>query len=251
MPKLIFLGTANAIPSQEHENTHMALVGEQHKVLIDCVGSPLVRLPQAGLPALELTDLILTHFHPDHISGVPSLLMGSWLLGRTQPLEVYGLAYTLDRIEAMMGLYEWHTWPGFFPVHFHRLPEEEMTPVLRNEEMAIYASPVRHLVPTIGLRVEFPKTEHAMAYSCDTEPCQEVVRLASGVDYLIHEATGAEKGHSSAEQAGAIARQAEVGNLVLIHYTTKDSAAQSLIPQASEAYTGPIALAQDFMKIRL
>ena len=80
MQKLIILGTANAIPDENHENTHLALLGEHRQILIDCAGNPVVRLKQAGIDLNSLTDLFLTHFHPDHVSGVPSLLMcmGSW-----------------------------------------------------------------------------------------------------------------------------------------------------------------------------
>lgn len=249
MPKLIILGTSNAIPDEHHENTHMALVGEKRTVLIDCVNNPIVRLRQAGLDINQLTDLVLTHFHPDHVSGVPSLLMNSWLLGRRQPLDIYGLSYTLERLEKMMDFYDWATWPDFFQVNFHPVPEKEMAPVLENDEFLIYSSPVHHIVPTIGLRVEFKKSDRVLAYSCDTEPCQEVINLAAGADVLIHEATGASFGHSSAAQAGTIARQAEVGHLYLIHYQTGDFEALSLLPQAEETFNGRVSLAEDFMEL--
>lgn len=250
MPKLIFLGTSNAIPDEEHENTHMVVMGEARVVLVDCVNNPLVRLRQAGLDIQHLTDLILTHFHPDHVSGVPSLLMNSWLLGRQAPLEIYGLAYTLDRVEKLMGYYDWETWPNFFPVHFHRLPEEEMSPILHSPEFSIYASPVCHLVPTLGLRIEFPLSDKVFAYSCDTEPCQQVVRLASGADILVHEATGASPGHSSAAQAGAIASQAKAAALYLIHYRTGGYDPQPLVEEARGTFDGPVALAKDFMELQ-
>ncbi len=249
MPKLIILGTSNAIPDEHHENTHMALVGEKRTVLIDCVNNPIIRLRQAGLDFNQITDLVLTHFHPDHVSGVPSLLMNSWLLGRRQPLDIYGLSYTLERLEKMMDFYDWATWPDFFKVNFHPVPEEEMVPVLESDEFRIYSSPVHHIVPTIGLRVEFKESDRVLAYSCDTEPCQEVINLASGADVLIHEATGASFGHSSAAQAGTIARQAEVGHLYLIHYQTGDFDAHSLVPQAEKTFNGRVSLAEDFMEL--
>jgi len=247
--KLIILGSSNAVPDEKHENTHMALVGGERTVLIDCVNNPIVRLPQAGLEFDHLTDLILTHFHPDHVSGVPSLLMSVWLMGRQRPMSIHGLAYTLDRMEKLMEFYDWATWPHFFPVSFHRLPSVEMTPVMECDEFSIFASPVHHLVPNIGVRVEFQKTGKVLAYSCDTEPCQEVVRLAAGADVLIHETSGATIGHTSAGQAAEIARQAEVGALYLIHYPTGDHNPAKLVTEAKKNYTGPVALAQDFMTL--
>lgn len=251
MPKLVILGSSNAVPDQDHENTHMALVGHEGIILIDCVGTPTVRLKQAGLDLHRVTDLILTHFHPDHVSGVPSLLMNMWLLGRKNSINVHGLAYTLDRMEKLMDFYDWASWPNFYPVNFHRLPETELTPVLNSGEFVIEASPVHHLVPTVGLRIKMPLVKKVLAYSCDTEPCSEVVRLADGADVLIHEASGATLGHSSAQQAGQVASQAEVGRLYLIHYPTGGFDSPSLLPQAAQTYSGPVALAEDFMEIEL
>ena len=251
MAKLIILGSSNAIPDENHENTHMALVAQDRVVMIDCVNTPVVRLRQAGLDHLQVSDLILTHFHPDHVSGVPSFLMNSWLLGRRTSLKVYGLKHTLDRVQALMDFYEWSTWPNFFPVHFYPIPEEEMATVLDDEDFHIYSSPVHHFIPTIGLRVEFQGSGRVMAYSGDTEPCDEVVRLAGGADVLFHEAAGATLGHSSAAQAGAIARDAEAGRLYLIHYRTGGYDPQPLLQEARQTYLGPVELAVDFLELEL
>lgn len=248
MIQFVFLGTSNAIPDEHHENTHLIVIGEHTRLMIDCVGNPLLRLRQAGVNMLDVTDLLLSHFHPDHVASVPSLIMQSWLLGRRSALRLYGLAHTLDRIEQIMQFYDWNTWPNFYPVELHRLPEEEMATVFENEEMRVYASPVHHLVPTIGLRLEFPASGKSLAYSCDTEPCAEVVRLARGVDALIHEATGASRGHSSAAQAGEIASQAQVKALYLIHYNPRIQADQ-LISQARQTFQGPVTQATDLMRI--
>ena len=246
MQKLIILGTAHAIPDEDHENTHLAIIGEDHQILIDCVGNPVVRLRQAGIEIDKLTDIFLTHFHPDHISGVPSLLMSMWLLGRRDPLNIYGLHHTLDRIEKLMGFYEWDQWPDFFPIIFHRLPAETMTLAMQCDELTIFTSPVEHLIPTIGLRIESHHTGKVLAYSCDTQPCNAVVELAAKADVLIHEATGQFQGHSSASQAGSIAAQAEVGSLYLVHYNPEDEALET---QAQKRFSGPVTRAEDFMNI--
>jgi len=244
MPELIVLGSANAIPDEKHENTHLAFIGQQRCVLIDCTGSPVVRLEQAGIDLGSITDLFLTHFHPDHVSGVPSLLMSMWLLGRRTPLDIYGLHYTLDRIEKLMSFYEWEQWPDFFPVVFHRLPAERMTLALHCDEFRIFTSPVSHLIPTIGLRIEVIQSSRVLAYSCDTQPCEAVVELAAAADILIHEATGKHSGHSSASQAGSIATRAKAGSLFLIHY---DPQAKDLLTEAQKEFLGPVTLAEDFM----
>lgn len=251
MSKLIVLGSSNAIPTRDHENTHLALVCQNRVVLIDCVSTPLVRLEQAGIDPLMITDLILTHFHPDHVSGVPLLLMDSWLLGRRTPLNVHGLDYTIERVKAMMELYSWSDWPDFYPVNFCCVADDEMALVFETDDMRVHATPVKHFLPNMGLRIEMKESGKSLAYSCDTEPCNEVERLAQGVDVLLHEAAGLYPGHSSAAQAGVVARKAEVGALYLIHYPTGRFASGDLVAEAKTTFPGNVHLATDFMEIDL
>jgi ribonuclease Z len=251
MPKVIILGSSNAVPSKDHENTHLVIIGNERTILVDCVSNPIVRLEQAGVDFNDLTDIVITHFHPDHVSGVPLLLMDMWLMGRTKPLNIYGLHFTLDRLEGLMGFYGWAEWPNFFSVGFFRLPESEMAFVMDCNEFKVFSSPVHHMIPTIGLRVECKVPSKILAYSCDTEPCEQTVHLADGADILIHEAAGAVYGHSSAEQAGEIATRAEVGKLYLIHYPTGRFADGNLVAEAARTYRGDIELATDFMTIDL
>ena len=251
MPKLKILGSSNSIPDEKHENTHMVLVGQYSTVLIDCANNPIIRLEQAGVDFNDLTDIILTHFHPDHVSGVPLLLMNMWLLGRIQPLNIFGLSYTLDRMEELMGLFGWTDWSKLFPVTFYRLPAEEMVSVIHNTEFKIHISLVKHMIPCIGLRLESCTSGKVIAYSCDTEPCAQVVRLSEKADVLIHEATGLGHGHSSASQAGEIAKQAEAKNLYLIHYPTGVNPTDNLITDAKKQFDGNVFLAEDFLTLDL
>lgn len=245
MSKIVVLGSSNAVVHKDHENTHLVVVGRERAVLVDCPSNPIQRLERAGLDSNDVTDLIVTHFHPDHVSGVPLFIMDMWLMGRSRPLEIYGLRHTLDRLETMLSLYNWDKWPGIYPVSFTCLPATEMIPVLDCPDFKIFSSPVQHLVPTIGLRLEF-SSQKTFAYSCDTEPCEQVVRLAGGADVLLHEATGDSPGHSSAAQAGGIAAQAEVGRLLLIHYPNGPYRTSDLVAEAQTRYPGQVSLAEDF-----
>ena len=249
MPELIILGSAASIPNLKHDNSHMMIQTGDGIVLIDCGTAPMLRLEQMGIPMADITDIVLTHFHPDHISGLPLFLMSMWLEGRRQVLRIYGLHHCLKRVEDLMDSYQWGDWPDFFPVAFHRLPENERVTVLEQGDVKIYSSPVCHVIPTIGLRIEANSSGRVIAYSCDTEPCQAVVNLAQGADMLLHEATGERVGHSSAAQAGAVARDAEVESLFLIHYPVAHANAALLIEEARSAFSGDIHLAEDFMTI--
>lgn len=251
MAKVIILGTASAVAYEGHENTHMVFMGEHHTVLVDCVGSPAIRLKQAGVKFDQITDLVLTHFHPDHVSGVPLLLMDMWLLGRDHPLNIHGLDTTMTRVKAMLDLYDWKSWPDFFPVAFHALPDQGIFKAVDHDDLLIQTAPVQHLIPTIGLRAHFRKEDFSVAYSCDTEPCQNVVTLASDADVLIHEAAGGVEGHSSPRQAGEIAQQANARALYLIHYPEKTHRDPGTLLEVQKVYSRKVAFAEDFMTIEV
>lgn len=246
MVTVVTLGTAAAVPDEEHANTYLAVESEQGFFLIDCADSPLVRIQRAGLAPERLRGLIITHFHPDHVCGVPILLMNLWLLGRTEPLPVYGLPDVLERLKAMIDLFCWQEWPGFFPVLYWTVAAEVGVLVLEDEELRITGAPVEHMVPTLGLRMENKRSGGVVAYSSDTSPCDAVVALAQDATILIHEAAEDTPGHSSAAQAGEIARRAGAGHLVLIHYRPAPWRYDRWLEEAAATFGGPVELAQDF-----
>ncbi len=251
MSHLIVLGSSNAIPTPGHENTHLVLVTANHTVLVDCASNPVVRMEQAGLQLNDITDIILTHFHPDHVAGIPLLLMDMWLMGRRQPLNIFGLDYTLERVDAMMALFGWTGWPNFFPVIFQHLPAEENALALDSAEVRIRTTPVKHFLPNIGIRFDLKAEGKSLAYSCDTEPCPAMQKLAQDVDILIHEASGPFTGHSSATQAATIARDAGAGALYLIHYPTGRFASGNPLAEAQTIFPREVTLCTDLMRIDL
>jgi ribonuclease Z len=177
--------------------------------------------------------------------------MNMWLHGRVEALRIYGLHHTLERVEALMGFYHWENWPQFFPVSFHRLPEQDRVKVLENQDQRIFSSPVKHVVPTIALRVDFLPDRFHLVYSSDTEPCQAVLDLAQGADLLIHEATGASVGHSTGLQAAQLAEQAGVSELLLIHYPPEDDASENVLAQAQSSFSGNVRYARDLLRIAI
>lgn len=248
MVKITFLGTASAVPSKDQHNTHMIFESDSHVVMVDCGGNPIVRLGQAGIDPLSITELILTHFHPDHVSGMPLLLMDMWLMGRKNKLVVYGLEDVLDRAKQMMALFDWQDWGGFYPLQFFPLNGPAQMTLVDTDRLTMTASPVCHMIPGIGIKLIFP--EATICYSSDTGPCEDLVQLAKGADILIHEASGEYHGHSSPEQAGMVAKQAGVGTLYLIHYPP-NSNSETLINRAKTNFSGDVIVAEDLMKVTL
>jgi ribonuclease Z len=248
MAEILFLGTANAVSDKGQENTHLLISAGDKVMLVDCGGNPVSRLDQAGINAARITDLILTHFHPDHVSGLPLLLMDLWLMGRQDTLNIYGLGDVIDRVIQMMNLFNWQDWNGFYPVVFHRVPAEERMLIINDDAVQVWTSPTCHSIPSIGMRFAFEGG--AVSYSSDTAPCDAMVRLAEKVDILVHEAAGDGYFHSSPVQAGEIAQRAGAGKLVLVHYAT-DVNLEEWVRQAERSFTGEVTAAKDWMTITI
>jgi ribonuclease Z len=242
MPRLVILGSAAAIPDPLHANAQLLISLKDKSTLVDCGDSTYLRLLKAGMGVEQVSDLILTHFHPDHAGGLPAFLITLWLRKRKTALVIHGLEDTLARAEGVLSLFQWENWKNMYPVRFNRLPEQELVQLLETPEWRVVASPVKHLIPTIGLRMEFANGFSA-AYSCDTEPCAAVMRLGRDVDILVHEAAGEARGHSSGAQAADVARQAEARRLVLIHYPPEKGTA--ILKEARKMFAGEVSLAED------
>lgn len=247
MARVVILGSAAAVNDAQHDYTHFLLVGEKDTpILVDAGSNPLGKIKNLGIDDDSLQDIILTHFHPDHVAGIPNMLMHMWLLGRKAPLRIYGLHHCLNRIEDMMEAFGWQEFPFFFPVSFHRISERNDAPLMENEDFRIRAFPVVHFIPTIGLRIENKHSDTVLGYGCDTEPCDGVEKIAQDVDVLIHEAAGPPPGHSTARQAGELAQRANVKRLYLIHYQVWNHDPEPLVDEAKAVFDGPVHLCMDY-----
>ncbi len=106
---------------------------------------------------------------------------------------------------------------------------------------------MNHPVETFGFRIEH--AGQVLAYSADTGPCGELVRLASGADVLLSEASFIDGPdlppdlHLTARQAAEHAVRADVGELVLTHLVAWNDPAVSR-EQAAEVVQRPAPAGQ-------
>jgi ribonuclease Z len=250
MGKVIILGTAAAIPSEGADNTHLVILSEKRIILVDTATNPIFSLKKAGLDPNSITDLILTHFHPDHVSGLPLLMITMWLTGRKATLEIYGLENTLVRVRQMLELFNISQWAHMFPINYHSSAHGDINTLFSDDRIKAIGAEVKHLIPTMGLRFEFNSSWKVISYTCDSEPCDAILRLAKGADFLLHESAGNSKGHSSALQAGEDAALAKVKSLWLIHYPAGMDE-RRMIEEAKTAFKGEVVVARDMMSIEI
>jgi ribonuclease Z len=249
MPELIFMGTSSAVAGLGRENTHYLLIGDRSMILIDCGGNPIRRILEAGRNYERLTDVVLTHFHPDHVSGLPLLIMDLWILGRTKPLSIYGPEHAVIRAEKMVDLFGMDQWDGLYPLDFRSVEVQAGKEILKNSEFIFRTIPTDHTLPGLGYQIEHRKSGFRIVISGDTSPTEELELAARGVDVLIHEAGGDYQGHTSAQQAGQIARKSGVGKLYLVHYSLHNQTRDDLVRSAQAEFTGKVIAAEKFFRI--
>ena len=245
MEKITLLGSANAVAKADQQNTHLLIETNSRKIMVDCGDNPVASLSGAGVTINQISDLILTHFHPDHVGSLALLIMDMWLEKRTEPLTIYGLKITLDKANAMLELYNWQKWVNMFPVKFKEVPDDGDLKMIADDGIVVIALPVVHLIPTLGLRFSFCGGK-TCAYSCDTEPCDNLYQLADQADILLQESAGPGKGHTSPSQAGEIAARCGVKQLVMVHYEARKGR-EPLVSEAQANFSGKIQLGTDGM----
>ncbi len=231
------LGSGGWIPTSERE-TACTLVRDGEAALVLDAGTGLQRLvvDPALLDGVRRLDIVLTHFHLDHVCGlgyVPALPVrptvwapGAWLYGTPSGELLAPL------LRAPISPFE--------PRELGEVRELEPGP----QEIGTFGLTTRaqplHWAPTTGLRVG-----DELALVTDTAYDPDSADLARGVAHLLHEAWStsdepvAADGDASAAEAGRVARDAGARRLTLVHVNPRwpdtDALladARSLMPEA-------------------
>ncbi len=265
---VIFLGTGGSVPSARRSTASVLMVRGGKRLMFDC-GEGTQRQLQRSLGLTQVDEIYLTHFHADHILGLPGLLKTYDLTGREEPLTIFGprglrdlfkmlgriigrTDYGIDLVEIDPGEAVHHDGaevqafavehsvrangyvlveeerPGRFdPEEAKRLgvPEGPAFAALqRGEEVSGSDGPVRP-----GDVMGGSRAGRIVAITGDTSPCHSTVSAAADADLLIHDASfseeevqrAAETGHSTVGQAAAVAREAHVKMLALVHISSR------------------------------
>jgi len=247
--RITLLGSAATVAGRNNDSIYLLVQGAAGDYLIDCGGSPSHKLARAGADLSQLRGLLLTHDHADHIYGFPllvqTLMLCQWAGQWSGELTVWGLPETLATARALLEVFQL---ADGIPLDFRPLPPQPNYLVLETTDLRILTTPVEHMRPTVGVRIEGKESGRVLAYSSDTEPCAGVRQLAAGADVLLHEATVMEpmSGHSTPAQAGETAAAAGVGRLALVHFDPAQDE-ETMIAEAVKTFGGPVEMGRDWM----
>lgn len=249
--KIILMGTACASTGIERDNTYLLLQQSESCTLIDVGGNPLGKLKKIGIPTHHVKRVVLTHFHIDHIYGLPSLLWGMWIDGRTEPLDIYCTGEKQAWLEDWLSLMQMSEWPCSFEVRISTFNWKMPSLIWQDEELSLSVFPSSHgNAPTVGVKAIYK--DQVVVYSSDTTLNPRLNELPK-IDLLIHEATTAYKtlpAHSCLQDLIHYYNLDVIDKLVIVHLTDYEPY-DEILNRLIDGARSKVSLGHDLMAISL
>lgn len=226
MIDITFLGTGSAFSAGRRSNVALLIETASLRMLVEAGPTVVQQLARVEVEARDVSHLFVSHSHGDHSLGFPIFALNR--LPSPPPLHVYAGAGTATALKGLLAI----AYHGFdderVNLHWRELLEQGLDETKLVEGVTLRTAVVPHPanVPTLAARWDLADGP-SVAFVTDTRPCAATVDLARGCDLLIHEAGFSvvlepevdisEYYHSTAQQAGEMARQAGCPRLALVH----------------------------------
>lgn len=239
-----------------------------------------IRLNQVGVPLGKVDGTFLTHFHSDHINGLPDLWMTSYIrspyAARTTPFRLYGPTGTARIARAMYETFRDDVTTRMADegvpeaatrIEAHEFPEAGAV-AFDERGVRVTAFQVEHgarIHPSVGYRIDYQG--RSVVLSGDTRFSPNLINHARGVDLLVHEVCdipkGAEKDptavaiqqhHTSPEEAGRVfaetkPRLAVYSHIVLVgRPPLKTPTVDAVLARTRTVYKGPLTAGEDLTR---
>ena len=107
MIRLTLIGTSALIPLPDRAETAAQLVCGGRSILFDCGEGTQMAARKAGVSLMKTDIIALTHYHGDHVFGLPGLLQTMNMMGRNEPLVIVGPGDIEKELEHILALVGW------------------------------------------------------------------------------------------------------------------------------------------------
>lgn len=145
---IYFLGTSQAIPTAKRNHTAVLLKYKQENILIDCGEGTQRQFRKAKINPCKLTRILITHWHGDHILGLPGLLQTLALNNYSKILHIYGPKGTKKYLSL---IYDLFVFVGKMKIQIHEITGNK---VIETNDFIIKAYKLEHGTPCLGYRFE-------------------------------------------------------------------------------------------------
>ena len=103
--KIVFLGTGSAVPTANRNHSGFYFKYKNRSILVDCGEGIQRQFRKAGLNLCKLTDVLITHWHGDHVLGLPGLFESLSLNGYSRTLNIYGPKRTKQFVDKLFEIF--------------------------------------------------------------------------------------------------------------------------------------------------
>lgn len=142
--EIVILGTSSMVPTQDRNHTALMLSYKDEKILFDCGEGTQRQFRYAKLTPTKLTRILITHWHGDHVLGLPGLFLTLGAQNYQKTLDIYGPTGTQKNFEQMLNFFP-HRKKISYVIH-----DIERGTVFENEEFMLIAAPVVHTTRTLA-----------------------------------------------------------------------------------------------------
>ena len=224
---LWFLGTGSAEPSPDRNNLSILLgdIKGTKLVLIDCSGSPVQTIFKTGNKPENLTDVILTHSHTDHIYALPSLVHTLWLYKKfdnKKGLRIFGEKNTLCVAKQLINAFALESKKDAVKLEWIEISEESNHPILEINGVSVCSFPVTHgKISAIGLNF-IEKYGKNIIYSSDAQADEKVSGQITTNTIILVQDCGAKiernTGHAGAKDIAQMVQGTNIQTIYLVHF---------------------------------
>ena len=281
--KLTILGSGSPEAyARRASSGYLIEVGED-RILFDCGGGVFDNLLRAGHLPSDITHIVFSHLHSDHMMDYARLVHAAWDEDGA-PIQVFGpapiatitegyfgrngvLSHDLRaRTELPQSQDVWVARGGTLPRPWPTPVVTEIAPddAIEGNSWRIRSCRAPHAQPLLEC-MAFSLTSNGkkFVYSGDAALCPEVEYLTADADFLLHWCYRLDGTAVSPEMAkmaptpseiGAMARRARVKVLMLTHFRKhmdKGPGFESAVLSASKAFGGPVSIAEDLQSFEM
>jgi ribonuclease Z len=258
MSEILFIGTGGSVATEERDNTSFLFLSQENVVMIDCPGSVIQKLKKARIDPRSVHSIVITHIHPDHVYGLPSLIHS--LMLDECVIEILGSEESVNFCASLLDLFHLRAEKIKCHVNFIPVMEENTYRISPSLSCTFYKIP--HSPSSMAIGFQQSEEGIELFYTGDTPRYPELLSKIATLDHLIHDCSAPSRFfeeypslysmHTDSLTLGEMAEEAGVGHLIPCHFFGElDYSMGEIEEEIRRNYRGELTIPKDFSRIPL